>query len=225
MQRLNNQDFKWIIKRLPEKVVKVIKSMPDKPESFIIAGGFIRSLIAKEPVNDIDIFTKSKELAKQFADKLKEVYNHNIHISDNAYSIVCDNKLVQVIYRWTFDSPEQIIEHFDFTIAQAAIWLTDKNGIAIHTEATRYDWKSLCSDSFYSDLAAKRLVYTNPPNAEPGSSLLRLLKFRGRDYNYSLISLANIVSRLTGANEEDMIRKLKEVDPGSVDWEEDINES
>src|SRR3546814_4873776 len=73
---------------------------------------------------------------------------------------------VQFITRWTFDNAADLVASFDFTVCQAAIW---RNRLG--------EWKSLISNSFYIDLAGRRLVYTAPePQEEPGGSMLRVIK-------------------------------------------------
>jgi len=94
---------------------------------------------------------------------------------------------IQFIHRWTFDAPEKVIASFDFTIASAALWyekrITDKGR-----------WVSLCDDSFYADLAAKRLIYRSPVRVEDaGGSMLRVLKFYQRGYRMPLDSLGAVM--------------------------------
>src|SRR5208283_3039247 len=58
-------------------------------------------------------------------------------------------------------------------------------------------WTSLIDDEFYSDLAAKRLVYRSPVrNEDAGGSVLRLLKFYSRGFRIPLDSLGAVLARL-----------------------------
>jgi hypothetical protein len=92
---------------------------------------------------------------------------------------------VQIIHRWTYERPEDLIESFDFTVAKSVVWFDGK------------EWKSLTHDDFYADLAAKRLVYTKPQrNEDAGGSLLRVLKFYQKGYRIPLDSMAAVVARL-----------------------------
>jgi hypothetical protein len=120
---------------------------------------------------------------------------------------------VQFIHRWTYATPEALLESFDFTIACAAFWFDKKLSL----------WKSLCDDSFYEDLAAKRLVYTSPDrHEEAGGSLLRAFKFANRGFRLPIPSLAAVLARATkglgGAITEQELttqiqERLREVDP------------
>lgn len=209
--QLSEHDLKWAVKRLPKAVREMLKNAPGK---LFIAGGYIRSVIANEPVNDIDVFAPSKEDAKAEATKLAE--GGKVWSSDNAYTCIEVKPTVQFIHRWTFSDPDSLIASFDFTIASAAIW---------HENDA---WQSRCHDQFYQDLAAKRLVYLSPVRSEDaGGSILRVLKFYKRGYNIPLDSLAAVIGRLNGgvdhrATRDDpaqyekvILGLLREVDPNT----------
>lgn len=215
MRELNPEDLKYIVKKLPKDLVF---RMQRKPNKYFIAGGFIRSCIAHEKINDIDVFAANASDAKELTESLQPDET-KVFTTENAYSFTLEGKSVQIIHKWTFTSPQDIINHFDFTIAQAVIYLYDKDGKELHTKETRYEWKSICVDNYYEDLAAKRLIYTYPLNPEAGASLLRVLKFKSRGYNPTLKSLAQIVDNLVKDKPEEhdtyyhVIKKLVEVDP------------
>jgi hypothetical protein len=179
---LLKEDLRWCLLKMPKVVFNLMK---ERGKDVMLAGGFIRSCIANEPINDIDLFTSNTDKAELYA---KTVANGNKIIeTDNAYTVLGVSKMaIQFINRWTFDKPEDILPSFDFTIAKAAIWFDG-------------EWKSLCDDRYYQDLAAKRLIYCSPKrNEAAGGSILRVLKFYQRGYRIPLDSLASVVSRLMG---------------------------
>lgn len=204
MRELNPQDLKYIVRKIPNDLLYQMQKNVGK---YFIAGGFIRSIIAHEKINDIDLFANNKESAKSLAEILQPDMT-KVYISDNAYSFNLDGKNVQIIHKWSFTSAEDIIKHFDFTIAKAVIWPEDLNGKDKH----RYKWRSLCCDSYYEDLATKRLIYTNPENPEAGASLLRLLKFKTRGYNPTLETIARIITNMPQSY-EGILAELVEIDP------------
>ncbi len=196
---LQPEDLRWCVSRLPERVQQLTRRY-----QLFIAGGFIRSCITGDPVADIDVFGgnkyESRGLAEQFGD---------LHETQFTYTVREGGVPVQFIHKWQFTSAARCIERFDFTIARAAIYYDD-------------GWQSLCDDAFYSDLAAKRLVYTG--NGEPGSSLLRVLKFTKRGYRIAPESLAALVSRMMDAVRPSSMSQLqaltaliREVDPLSLE--------
>ena len=49
MQSLEVEDLRWCIRRLPALVCEALKG----PQGLVVAGGFIRSVVANEPINDV----------------------------------------------------------------------------------------------------------------------------------------------------------------------------
>lgn len=216
MTKLSWHDMFRAVNNLPKPLADYLMSVGKK---IFIAGGYLRSVVTGEKVKDIDLFldnndpippyavgdretTKCQKVANEiwqdmgYNKRLKggEVKGNCVLTeTQNAYTIVTNDIVIQIITRWTFPKIEDCLTSFDFTIAGAALWF-DKD---------TKKWDSMCHDNFYQDLAAKRLVYTNPPimqNGEkwsvPGSSLLRVLKFYQRGYRIPLDSLGTIISRL-----------------------------
>lgn len=196
MNQLNPQDLAWCLRRAPKKVLELLKIYPGK---FTVGGGFIRACVANEKVNDIDIFTCDKWHAKVGADYLAAGKGKDQHTpsrifeSDNAYTVHGYLTTPQFVHRWTFPHPTHVIESFDFTIACSAFWWEPENDM----KAIPAHWESACDPNFYSDLAAKRLVYRSPDrNEDAGGSMLRVLKFYQRGYRIPLDSLGAVIARL-----------------------------
>jgi hypothetical protein len=206
--KLVPHDLSWCVRRLYDPVRELLQK---NPGSVFLAGGYIRSCIAREPIADVDLFVSATTDVKG---KVRELVGTSepgdlISYTENAATIHWKPR-VQIIHRWTFESATDGIERFDFTIARAAIWF---DGQA---------WQSVCDESYYSDLAAKRIVYCAPKrDEEPGGSLLRLLKFYRRGYTAPLDTIGAILARI--AHNVDVVdevrmageftRLLREVDP------------
>lgn len=194
--KLDRNDLRWAERRLPRKIKEVL-SQPEWGGRVYIAGGFIRSIVSNEQVNDIDLFVGTVEEAENLANVLSKRSDGNtsrVWRSDNAFTVRGIGLPVQIIHRWLFSTPESVADSFDFTVCCAAMFLNP---------ATQ-DWDSFCDDRFYIDLAAKRLVYRHPKrNEDAGGSFLRLLKFYQRGYRAPLDSMAGIISRLLGGIKPD----------------------
>lgn len=207
LKQLNTWDAEWAARRLP---LLLRELMAEQQEKLIVAGGFIRSVIAQEPVTDIDCFVQSQSDGEALAGRLNLSANgtaKQVWESDNAYSVHLPNgqPMVQFIHRWTYSNPNQILESFDFTIAMAALWTKERRIV------------SACHPDFYQDLAAKRLVYTQPQrNEDAGGSILRVLKFYQRGYRIPLDSLGAVVARLTKAVRWDQVNPSDEVRVGEI---------
>jgi hypothetical protein len=217
MPHLITEDLHWCLKKMKKTIIDLLKAHPNQ---LFVAGGFIRSCISGDKINDIDIFAPSAEIAGNAARRLRHEEGRSIHESENAFTVRTRPVTTQFIHRWTFATPTECIQSFDFTVAKAAIWW---DGTA---------WVSECDERFYCDLAAKRLVYCSPiREEEAGGSMLRVLKFYQRGYRIPMDSLAKVMARVgvraldglgDDAQEADVAREmevlLREVDP-SIDPE------
>ena len=184
MRELNPHDLNWAVRLLP---VRLRNQMIEQGPRLVLGGGYIRSTVSGEKPNDLDLFTQTADDAKLFASALaKEAKKGDLYETGNALSVkLSPRHFVQYIHRWTFPTPEYLLESFDFTIACAAIWFESGK------------WTSLIDDEFYSDLAAKRLVYRSPQrNEDAGGSMLRVLKFYQRGFRIPLDSLGAVIARL-----------------------------
>jgi hypothetical protein len=204
-------DLAWCVRRLNNDVRILLQA---NPGSVFLAGGYIRSCITREPIADLDLFISSAADLKKHVRALTGVSEAGdlITYTQNAATIHWKPR-VQIIHRWTFENAHEGIERFDFTIARAAIWFDGQQ------------WQSVCDESYYPDLAAKRIVYCAPQrDEEPGGSLLRLLKFYRRGYTAPLDTIGAILARIANnvdaATEIGMAgeftRLLREVDPAVV---------
>jgi hypothetical protein len=183
--KLRIHDLSWCLRRAPTRLLKLLKMQGKK---LFVAGGYVRSCVANEPINDIDVFAINKQEAQICAQVLAVFNGPKVFESDNAYSIKVGEMQIQFIHRWVFNSPQEAIDSFDFTIAKGAFWY--ENG----------EWQSSIHPDFYADLASKRLVYTSPVrNEDAGGSMLRVLKFYQRGYRIPLDSLGAVIARLVSA--------------------------
>jgi hypothetical protein len=180
--KLDPQDLRFSVMRLPSNLKKL---MMDKEwsNSVFVGGGYIRSIVANETINDIDVFVKSQKDAELLAFKLaydkKDVCRTN-----NAYTIKGKTP-IQIIHRWVFEKPEDVGNSFDFTICCAVIFF----------EGDKFD--SYCDDRFYIDMAGKRIMYRSPVrNEDAGGSMLRVLKYYQKGYRIPLFSLGKVIARL-----------------------------
>ena len=208
MSQLNSKDLSWAVRLLPNEVRNLMERYGS---SIVLGGGYLRSTISNEKVNDLDLFTSSPEQSKVFADLLASQVGRKVYETQNAYSVKTPSSFVQFIHRWTFPNPSLLLDSFDFTIACSAIWYESGK------------WTSLCDPAFYPDLAAKRLVYRSPiRNEDAGGSLLRVLKYYQRGFRIPLDSLAFVLARVFHATNEghsesdsgrEILKQLILVDP------------
>lgn len=190
---LDPSDIEYLVHRLPTTLRKTLEELSEKQlTSYYIAGGFIRACIANESVNDIDIFLpingsldieESKKSVRTFFLQAKDFNKAKVVVTDNAIT-VCVEPAVQFITRSQYVSPIAVINSFDFTIAQAALYCEGKN------------WVGICSPLFYQDVASKRLRYTSPNDSSVIGSLMRVLKFTKKGYHVDSATMPAIVGTL-----------------------------
>lgn len=202
--KLKDKDVQKVVDKLPVELLDFMKS-----EKVFLAGGAIRAVIAGEEIKDFDLFTASKDYACGFAEYLSALCNNGDYLeTENAFTVKDCMSLIpdiQFIHRWTFDNEWELINSFDYTIAQAAIWYEDGN------------WKSCAAHSFYDDLEAKRLTYTAPDREEePGGSLLRMRKFLRMGYDISSYDMAKVISRLLRGVDLKYLADFNETEHASI---------
>ena len=177
------------------------------PDGAYISGGAITSIIQKHPIIDIDMFfltEKSfKETLRLF---IVEAERNKLEEAErwvfDKYSIVtrdmekfCQNSkdyryiglkhenlnrpMVQLLKLYWYDSPEQIIDSFDITVAQ---FIVGNDGIMKFNPM-----------SFY-DIANKKLVLHRLQWA--GSTLRRIIKYSKKGYYACPGSLINIAEAI-----------------------------
>ena len=183
---LNHYDMRFCVRKLPKRLKMLLMKYG---EQIVVAGGYIRAVIANELVSDIDIFAGDRKVSEDYSWELAQS-KLNLYFTDNAITVTSLRIPIQFIYRWVYDNPVDMLKSFDFSICQAAIWYDKKSG----------KWSSQCGDRFYQDLAAKRLIYLSPTrNKDAGGSLLRILKYYQRGYRIPLDSFGAVLARLFGS--------------------------
>lgn len=215
--KLDKHDLNFAATRLPKILIEVMKDK-DWADHIFVGGGYLRSIVSGEKVNDVDIFVSTKEKAELLALKLCSNKKDLIQ-TENAYTVKGFIP-IQIIHRWVFEKMEDVSNSFDFTICCAVLkWNIEQKC-----------FESYCDERFYIDLASKRLVYRRPiRNEDAGGSMLRVLKYYQKGYRIPLDSLGYVMARMVkevnfnlvnSDNEEEVGRELsgllREVDP-SID--------
>lgn len=205
MNSLTYHDLQFALLRTPKQLLEIMKS-PEWAGKIFVGGGFLRSIVAGDEVNDIDVFVTNADDADTLARRLvaeKEQLYADVAVqpflwrTDNAITVKCFKPYVQIIHRWTFKTGFEAADSFDFTCCAAMFWWGTK---AIPTDefgVSSSGWQSYCDSRFYCDVAGKRLIYRNPiRNEDAGGSMLCVLKYYQKGYRIPLDSLADVITRL-----------------------------
>lgn len=182
-RKLEDGDVRKIVISLPVKAREALRRNPGK---VILAGGYIRALIASEQVHDVDLFVNSEKDAKQVSNSVKMLYK----VDDQHLAIDLKGVPVQMVWRYPFKAPYEILDQFDFTITKAAIWFSEGE------KGEAAGFRSICHESFYSDLARKLLVYSSKREYEQFTGFPRLLKYTTYGYTIGPKSFAEVIVKL-----------------------------
>lgn len=142
--KLKNTDLMCCLNRLPEEIYDLLAVHGRR---LVLAGGYVRALVAKEKPRDIDLFVPSQSLAESVVKTFEET---DFVVSDKAFSLESKKVKVQIVYSREFTTPEQLIAGFDYSICKAAIY----------HDGT--DFTSTVSPRFYEDIENKVLRYEHP---------------------------------------------------------------
>jgi len=195
MITLTYHDLQFALLRCPRALVSVMKR-PEWAGKVFVGGGFLRSIVSRDEINDVDVFVSRKEDAERLAQDIIRMPPEDwgrpalmkmagVIVTDNAITLTAKEPHIQIIYRWLFKQGKDVADSFDFTCCCAAFWYDGEN------------WESYCDPRFYCDVAAKRLIYRSPiRNEDAGGSALRLLKYYRKGYCAPIDSYAAIIARL-----------------------------
>jgi hypothetical protein len=209
MPTLREIDRRLVLSRIPSELRDIVRA-----RSLYIAGGVVRSVIANEAVKDIDIFGPDVATQEQAARDYAKAIGGLVVTTGRALTVVAPNRIpVQFVQVFCASQAGVVMARFDFTICRAVIWWPDPTSTVA---------SSLIEDTFYEDLAGRRLVYTEPTDPEPGATVLRVLKFVARGYVCPATEwpplIAACVRKAGGPDLDDlwrasMLEQLRLVDP------------
>lgn len=194
---LVDDDMARIISGIPRDLQHLLT----QTRGLVLAGGCIRALVAGEPVSDFDLFGPNAAMMILASEALAQERRSKGYLvstvqTGNAITVLTLGRTpVQFITRWNFPDAETAVASFDFTVAQAAVWY--RSSPSPSPEPVQPDgWQGICTQAFYPDLAARRLVYTAPVRDEDAcGSLLRVRRFLAKGYTIQATSLAAAIAR------------------------------
>lgn len=194
-----------IVKALPPEVRDLLM---DCGEHLCVAGGFCRDILAGRDPKDIDVFGVSKRVMDDTIDTFGWENTWNRKQTANAVTFEPffpkDGEIpVQFVTRVYYESHEDLINSFDFSVCQIGVYFDGKQ------------WIGLCSEQCWKDIPLQKATYMDPDRDEdPGGSLLRMVKFAGKGYKIGETDVANVVGRfysnLSGEPKSDATARVKQ---------------
>lgn len=161
-----------------------------------VAGGFLRTVgsqifhshrgCPEEAPKDIDVFVGSPGWIGAFSEPLLKGTDWVRY--DRSCTIRREIP-IKVIGEWTFEHPAELIDKFDFSVIQAAMWW---NGSA---------WDGIATSSWHHDISCREACYfKGAPN--PAGTLTRIARFAELGYTIPDWSIASIAVRATEQAQE-----------------------
>lgn len=190
------EDIERVLNHLPDAVVQAMCKWPNR---VVLAGGFIRAIMARESARDIDLFLPnngvdadkvnnflkgSKEKAKAGEQSSEVSMSAGFFRTPEAKTQVSSDVLeVQLIWVYDYVHPVEVPNQFDYTIAKAAVWFDGES------------WAGSVHKDFFRDLACKRLVFDEVrTRGERANFALRLAKLVSYGYKLDPASCPNLIA-------------------------------
>lgn len=181
-----------------------------KENNCIIAGGALTSLFTNRPLNDYDIYFKSKD----DYNKVIDIYSKSkyetgfkmIHTSDNADTFLKKEIIDKYVFQFIKadhlikENPMDIINNFDFTINMAAYDLKEE--------------KLIVKDKFFYDNIKRYLIF-NEDTYYPIISMHRAVKYMSRGYKlpgHEQVKIALAINNLKMKDYRDLKVQLQGID-------------
>lgn len=163
-----------------------------------VAGGCFKDLIVEKVPKDIDLFFKSYDFAKQAISKAKTDPNYKFIRESGGVAEFLDKDTrfhIQIIKNHTFNTPEETLDNFDFTVSKFLMFEEEGGEI-----------KTLRHEDFFDDLSDKRLVLEKVTC--PVHTLLRIIRYSKYGFNCEDEDVINILIQISEEVEIDDLYEM-----------------
>ncbi|MCU1123506.1 hypothetical protein JAK34_15825 [Stenotrophomonas maltophilia] len=150
------------------------------PKNSFIAGGALTSVFTGQPINDVDIYFKSKQ---SFIDAVRDAYDSGlwcVAATDRAVTFARGEDIVQLMLFDFFNTAEAVFDAFDFTVCMAA-YDVDAEAFIFHPDFFKHN--------------SQRHLSFHSGTRFPFGTLLRTIKYRERGYKLGRGDLLRIALR------------------------------
>jgi len=158
--------------------VKLLSALPWRIDNAYIAGGAVTSVFTNRPINDIDVYFKSK---RAFQNAVAHAYDDGLWcVSHSARAVTfSDNgNIVQFMHFDFFPTAHDIFKAFDFTVVMGALDV---------------DTKEFVFDDDFLKHNSQRFLRFHSGTRFPLASATRVIKYLDRDYTIGKGEMLKIV--------------------------------
>jgi hypothetical protein len=162
-----------------EKEIQRIISPVSRVKGAFVAGGAVNSVFTARPINDYDVYFKTKrDLAEAIRYIIEDECAWLVSSSDRALTFAQRNHVIQFMHMDFYPTPKDVFDSFDFTICMGAVDLDTKEFIA-HDDFLKHN--------------SQRLLQFNHKTKYPIASALRMRKYQERGYTISAAEFLKVI--------------------------------
>ncbi len=147
------------------------------PANCFIAGGALTSVFTGQPINDVDMYFKTKDA---FVEAIRLAYDDGlwcVFATDRAVTFKRGDDTIQLMHFDFFETADAVFDAFDFTVCMAAYDI-DAEAFVFHPDFLKH--------------ASQRYLKFHSGTRYPFGSLLRVMKYQGRGYTLGKSDLIRI---------------------------------
>lgn len=172
-----------------------------------VAGGAVTSVFTGAPINDIDVYFKSREAFETGVFQAYEDGLWCVSASKRAVTFAHDNQIAQLMHFDFFPTADDIFKAFDFTIVMGALDLD--TGKTTKYNPVSFDFDDVGEDHptsgfiFHDDFLkhnSQRFLRFNPGTRYPLASACRVLKYQQRGYTIGKGDIMKIALAVRGVS-------------------------
>lgn len=137
------------------------------PKGTFIAGGAVTSVFTNQPINDVDVYFKSRE---HFEGAIESAYEDGFwcaDVSKRSVTFKDRDTVIQYMHFDFFPTADDIFKAFDFTVCMGA-YDYEARELVLHPDFLKHN--------------SQRFLRFNPGTNFPLASATRVLKYQGRGY-------------------------------------------
>lgn len=167
-----------------------------EPEGAMIAGGALTSVFTGQPINDVDMYFKSR---RSFEVAVEQAYDDGLwcaSTTERAVTFVQSSSIIQMMHFDWFADAAAVFDCFDFTCCMAA-YDCDTKELIFHDDFLKH--------------ASQRFLRFHAGTRFPFASLLRVLKYQARGYTIGkgdLLRISLACHKVPLASWDDLVQQI-----------------
>lgn len=150
-----------------EAEIKALRAAAYPIEGAYLAGGALTSVFTNQPINDADIYFKSRDAFDRAIESAYEDGYWCVDISKRSVTFSDNGRIVQYMHFDFFPTANDIFEAFDFTVCMGA-YDYDAKELVLHPDFLKHN--------------SQRFLRFNSGTNFPLASATRVLKYQSRGY-------------------------------------------